>query len=66
VAIPEHVQLVTQHQPVTMDEMIVLAKSAHRGPNTFLIGDMPQGLLRICERMPCSTLAFIKEAGCTP
>jgi len=30
--------------PVTMDEMIVLAKAAHRGaPGTFLIGDMPQG-----------------------
>ena len=30
--------------PVTMDEMIVLARAARRGaPNTFLIGDMPQG-----------------------
>ena len=30
--------------PVTMDEMILLASSARRGAkNTFLIGDMPQG-----------------------
>ena len=31
--------------PVTMDEMIVLASSARRGAtNTFIIGDMPQRL----------------------
>ena len=30
--------------PVTMDEMIILASSSRRGAaNTFLIGDMPQG-----------------------
>jgi 3-methyl-2-oxobutanoate hydroxymethyltransferase len=52
--------------PVTMDEMIVLAKSAHRGaPNTFLIGDMPQGSYEACERdAVLNALRFIKEAGC--
>jgi 3-methyl-2-oxobutanoate hydroxymethyltransferase len=52
--------------PVTMDEMIVLAKAAHRGaPNTFLIGDMPQGSYEICERDAVrNALRFVKEAGC--
>src|SRR5690242_19348744 len=37
--------------PVTMDEMIVLAKAARRGaPNTFIIGDMPQGAYEPSER----------------
>jgi len=52
--------------PVTMDEMIVLAKAAHRGaPGTFLIGDMPQGSYEACERdAVLNALRFIKEAGC--
>ena len=52
--------------PVTMDEMIVLAKAARRGaPNTFLIGDMPQGSYEACERdAVLNALRFIKEAGC--
>ncbi|MGA3095702.1 MAG: 3-methyl-2-oxobutanoate hydroxymethyltransferase [Bryobacteraceae bacterium] len=52
--------------PVTMDEMIVLAKAAHRGaPNTFLIGDMPQGSYEASERdAVLNALRFIKEAGC--
>lgn len=52
--------------PVTMDEMIVLAKSARRGaPNTFMIGDMPQGAYEIsAERAVENALRFIKEAGC--
>lgn len=52
--------------PVTMDEMIILAKSARRGaPNTFLIGDMPQGSYEPSERdAVLSALRFIKEAGC--
>jgi 3-methyl-2-oxobutanoate hydroxymethyltransferase len=52
--------------PVTMDEMIVLAKSARRGaPNTFLVGDMPQGSYEIsCESAVTNALRFIKEAGC--
>src|SRR5207247_711420 len=34
--------------PVTMDEMIMMAKAARRGaPNTFLVGDMPQGAYEV-------------------
>lgn len=52
--------------PVTMDEMIVLAKAARRGaPNTFLIGDMPQGSYETSEREAIiNALRFVKEAGC--
>ena len=52
--------------PVTMDEMITLAKAARRGaPNTFLIGDMPQGSYETSEREAIiNALRFIKEAGC--
>ncbi len=52
--------------PVTMDEMIVLAKAARRGaPNTFIIGDMPQGAYEPSERdAVMNALRFIKEAGC--
>lgn len=52
--------------PVTMDEMIVLAKAARKGaPNTFLIGDMPQGAYEACEKDAVyNALRFIKEAGC--
>lgn len=52
--------------PVSMDEMIVLSKAARRGaPNTFLIGDMPQGSYEPSGRDAIlSALRFIKEAGC--
>lgn len=52
--------------PVTMDEMIVLAKSARRGaPNTFIVGDMPQGSYEIsAERAVENAMRFVKEAGC--
>lgn len=52
--------------PVTMDEMIVLASAARRGaPNTFLIGDMPQGSYEPSEQHAVlNSLRFIKEAGC--
>lgn len=52
--------------PVTMDDMIVMAKSARRGaPNTFLIGDMPQGSYEVGEKEAIiNSLRFIKEAGC--
>jgi 3-methyl-2-oxobutanoate hydroxymethyltransferase len=52
--------------PVTMDEMIVLARAARRGaPNTFLIGDMPQGSYEPSPRdAVLNALRFIKEAGC--
>ena len=52
--------------PVTMDEMIGMAKSVRRGaPNTFLIGDMPQGSYEACDKEAVyNALRFIKEAGC--
>lgn len=52
--------------PVTMDEMIILAKSARRGaPNTFIVGDMPQGSYEISRESAVSNaLRFVKEAGC--
>jgi len=52
--------------PVTMDEMIVLARSARRGaPNTFLIGDMPQGTYEPSDRDAIlNALRYVKEAGC--
>lgn len=51
--------------PVTMDEMIILAKSARRGaPDTFMIGDMPQGSYEPSERdAVLNALRFVKEAG---
>ncbi len=52
--------------PVTMDEMITLAKAARKGaPNTFLVGDMPQGSYETSNRDAIiNALRFIKEAGC--
>ena len=52
--------------PVTMDEMIMLSSSARRGaPNTFLIGDMPQGSYETSEKdAVVNALRFIKEAHC--
>jgi 3-methyl-2-oxobutanoate hydroxymethyltransferase len=51
--------------PVTMDEMILLAKAARRGaPHTFLIGDMPQGSYEASPRdAVLNAMRFIKEAG---
>jgi len=52
--------------PVTMDEMVILARAARCGaPNTFLIGDMPQGSYEPSDRdAVLNALRFIKEAGC--
>lgn len=52
--------------PVTMDEMIMLARAARRGaPGTFIVGDMPQGSYEISdESAVANALRFIKEAGC--
>jgi 3-methyl-2-oxobutanoate hydroxymethyltransferase len=51
--------------PVTMDEMILLASSARRGaPNTFIVSDMPQGSYEIsCESAVANAMRFIKESG---
>jgi len=52
--------------PVTMDEMITMSKAVRRGaPNTFIIGDMPQGSYEVSkEEAVRNALRFIKEAGC--
>lgn len=52
--------------PVTMDEMIILAKSVRRGaPNTFIVGDMPQGSYEISNESAVeNAMRFVKEAGC--
>lgn len=52
--------------PVTMDEMIMMSKSARRGAlNTFMIGDMPQGSYEVGEKEAIiNALRFIKEARC--
>jgi 3-methyl-2-oxobutanoate hydroxymethyltransferase len=51
--------------PVTMDEMMVLAKAARRGaPNTFIVGDMPLGSYQTSEAEAVhNALRFLKEAG---
>ena len=52
--------------PVTMDEMIQLAKAARKGaPNTFIVGDMPQGSYEVSnEEAIKNAMRFVKEAGC--
>ena len=52
--------------PVTMDEMIMMASAARRGaPETFLIGDMPQGSYEPSERDAIiNATRFVKEASC--
>lgn len=52
--------------PVTMDEMIQLAKAARKGaPNTFIVGDMPQGSYEVSdEEAVNNAMRFVKEAGC--
>jgi 3-methyl-2-oxobutanoate hydroxymethyltransferase len=52
--------------PITMDEMIQLAKAARKGaPNTFIVGDMPQGSYEVSDQDAVSNaMRFIKEAGC--
>lgn len=52
--------------PVSMDEMLTMAKSVRKGaPNTFIIGDMPQGAYEISTTLAIeNALRFVKEAGC--
>ena len=52
--------------PVSMDEMLSMAKSVRKGaPNTFIIGDMPQGSYEISTTLAVeNALRFVKEAGC--
>ena len=50
--------------PVTMDEMIMLSKSARRGAsNTFIVGDMPQGSYEVSTSLAVeNAMRFSKEA----
>ena len=52
--------------PVSIDEMLTFAKAVRRGaPNTFIVGDMPQGSYEISnEEAIKNAMRFIKEAGC--
>jgi len=52
--------------PVTMDEMITFCKAVRRGaPNTFIVGDMPQGSYEASnEDAINNAIKFIKEGGC--
>lgn len=51
--------------PVTMDEMILLSKAARCGaPDTFIVGDMPQGSYEISSESAVSNaMRFVKEAS---
>lgn len=51
--------------PVTMDEMVSFTKAARRGaPNTFIVGDMPQGSYEISkEDAVKNAMRLVKEGG---
>lgn len=52
--------------PVTMQDMLSFARAVRRGaPDTFLVGDMPQGSYEAsCEEAVKNAIAFSKEANC--
>jgi 3-methyl-2-oxobutanoate hydroxymethyltransferase len=52
--------------PVTLDELLVLARAARRGLETpFLVGDLPFGSYEVSDEQAIATAQrFIKEAGC--
>lgn len=52
--------------PVTMDEMLVLARSVRRGaPNKFIVGDMPKGAYESTNELAVlNAMRFVKESGC--
>ena len=52
--------------PVTMDEMLTFAKAVRRGaPNTFIVGDMPQGSYEASTTDAVNNaIAFCKAANC--
>ena len=51
--------------PVTMDEMVSFTKAVRRGaPNTFIVGDMPQGSYEVSkEDAVRSAMRLVKEGG---
>src|SRR5918911_292895 len=52
--------------PVTLDELLVLARAVRRGLRTpFLVGDLPFGSYEISDEQAIATAQrFVKEAGC--
>ena len=52
--------------PVTMDQMINFCQAVGRGaPNTFLVGDMPQGSYEVSDEDAVrNAIRFVKEGGC--
>ena len=52
--------------PVTLDELLVLARAVRRGLSTpFLVGDLPFGSYEISDEQAVATaMRFVKEAGC--
>lgn len=52
--------------PVTLDELLVLARAVRRGLKTpFMVGDLPFGSYEVSDKQAVKTaLRFVKEAGC--
>ncbi len=52
--------------PVSLDELLVLAKAVRRGLRTpFLVGDLPFGSYEVSDEQAVTTaMRFVKEAGC--
>jgi len=52
--------------PVSLDELLVLAKAVRRGLQTpFLVGDLPFGSYEVSDEQAVQTaMRFVKEAGC--
>ena len=52
--------------PVTIDDMLVLARAVRRGLTTpLLVGDLPFGSYEVSDEQAVTTaLRFVKEAGC--
>lgn len=52
--------------PVTLDELLMLAKAVRRGLQVpFLVGDLPFGSYEVSDEQAVATaMRFVKEAGC--
>jgi 3-methyl-2-oxobutanoate hydroxymethyltransferase len=52
--------------PVTLDELLVLARAVRRGlRNPFMVGDLPFGSYEVSDEQAVETaIHFVKEAGC--
>lgn len=52
--------------PVTLDELLVLARAVRRGLTTpFMVGDLPFGSYEVSDQQAVETaMRFVKEAGC--